>query len=145
MKRIILFSVLSLLLSATIGCEKDEKKTIDKELLGTWKCIGFGNTVTDKIKPIEPQSCEKCYTITYKENGTLLGTSAFVNMKMNYSIIADRIVFDKKYMLTDIGEVGDGDEFRHYITRDKNKFLIKENKLLIFYTKTEYLLFKFIK
>ncbi len=141
MKKTILFTTIALLFSLMGGCEKDDKKTINKALLGTWKCIGFGNTETGKIRPIEPQNCDRCYIITFKQNGTLLGISSLVNIKMNYSIINDKILFDEEYAMTDIGEMGDGNQFRYLIAKNKNRFLIKKKQLSIFYSKNEYLLF----
>ncbi len=142
MKKHILFSVIALLLSATIGCEKDEEKTVNRKIYGTWKCVGFGNTQTDKITPIEPQNSEKCYIITFKKDGTMSGYSSTNELKGNYEVSNNNQCLFTSFGGTKRGEIGDGDLFWKRM-RLVSFYEIKKEKLSLFYSKTEYLLFNF--
>ncbi len=128
------------------GCEdKEDKytKNDDQSIVGTWKCIGFGNTETNEIKPIEPQNCEKCYTITFKENGTFFGMVAANSISGRYTIHFKSINFID-VLTTDINEPYDGGFFKNIISRSKinnHKFSKKEELLLYYNDKKEYLLF----
>ncbi len=117
---------------------KNPKKT-NKELLGVWKCIGFGNTKTGKIRPIEPQNCDKCFTLNFKNDGSLIAYSTFQLENPRYSIYDDYLTIS--FLYTFIGEAGDGDNFRQILSFNKKQYKIKNNQLFIYYSKNEYLLF----
>ncbi len=117
---------------------KKPKRT-NKELLGTWKCIGFGNIETGKIKPIEPQNCEKCFTLNFKPNGSLIAYSTFQLENPKYSIYDDYLTIS--FLYTFIGEEGDGNDFRQILSFNKKQYKIKNNQLFIYYSKNKYLLF----
>ncbi len=137
MKKYIFFSAIALLALVTLGCEKD---SIDKNLIGTWKCIGFGNNKTDKVKPIEPKNCNKCYIITFKENGIFEGRSCFNTLKGQYKLNKKQLKFINIWG-TDVGEMEDCLLFTEIIKKT-NIYNIKKNKLFLYYSNAEYLLFE---
>ncbi len=142
MKKIILFSAIALLLSATIGCEKDEEKTVNRKIYGTWKCVGFGNTETDKVTPMEPQDCDRCYVITFKKDGTIEGYSSTNKLMGYYKISNNNQFVFTRFGGTKLGERGNGSLFWKRMRR-VSSYQIKKEKLSLFYSKTEYLLFNF--
>ncbi len=109
-----LIFLIALFLSVEIGSCDDKEykytKNDDQSIVGTWKCIGFGNTETNEIKPIEPQDCEKCYTITFKENGTFEGKS-FINVFSGSYTVNTREIKIKNTVGTEVGEMGDAGIF----------------------------------
>ncbi len=145
MRKLILFSALALFVFATVGCEKnkEEQKKEEKEIpiVGTWKCIGFGNTKTGKVRPIESQDCKKCYIITFKEDGTFTAKSR-LKLSGKYKIEGEKIKYRNlsETFFQKIGEMGDGDDFRKFLT-ESSTYNLHQNSLKLFYSKTEYLLF----
>ncbi len=123
--------------------DREDHTLTDDLLIGTWKCVGFGNSETDKVVPIEPQDCDKCYILTFKENGTIEGQTSTNALSGEYKIYGNkkvnRLHFDKLEG-TEIGEIGDGDKYYHIFHRRKH-YKIKDNQLFIYYPEKEYLLF----
>ncbi len=75
-----------------VSCEEDDP--IDKRLIGTWKCIGYGKKGSETIIPLEPKTCEECYVITFKENEEVSVRGALPpKIRMEYSIVKGKIVF----------------------------------------------------
>ncbi len=145
MKKVFLFSIIALFFSITIGCEKcDEKdnpkkKIVNKEFLGVWKCAGFGNTETGKIRPIKPQNCEKCFTLNFKNDGSFIIYSTFELENSGYIVIGNTLIIT--FLYTYIGEEGDGNDFREILANTQHPYKIENNQLFIYYSNTEYLLF----
>ena len=121
------------------SCEKEEKN----ELLGAWKCIGFGNSETQEFKLIEPQNCCCCYKITFSDNGLCGGRSSNNSITWNYKIEEDSISLILRIM-TFAGEIHE-DGFT-YIDAIGNVYayeLITQERLRLFYKGEDfnYLLF----
>ncbi|HTN69186.1 MAG TPA: lipocalin family protein [Dysgonamonadaceae bacterium] len=71
----ILLTVIALcLLISGKGCEKSNKITSD--IIGTWKLVGFGNTADNSLKEAGPKDCDKCYTITFKNDEKIFGVTS---------------------------------------------------------------------
>ncbi len=117
----------------------------DNLLIGTWKCVGFGNSETGKVVPIEPQGCEKCYILTFNKNGTIEGQTSTNALAGEYKIYGNkkvnRIGFDK-ITTTAADEIGDGDKYyRAIFLPSKKHHKVKGNQLFIYYAGKRYLLF----
>ncbi len=123
------------------GCEdKEDTKNDNNDIVGTWKCIGFGNEETKKVKPIWSKHCEKCYTITFKEDGIFEGKSLFNGFSGKYKV--NQTSFEMTNIGgTKIGEMGDAGIFIHGIYNAQN-CIFEEDSVCVYYSKTAYLLFK---
>ncbi len=123
-----------------IACSKKEDPVpIDNKIIGRWKCIGFGNIKTGKIKPIEPKDCEKCYAMVFKKDGNFEGHSC-ANL-----LVGQYQAYNKQFDFisvggTEVGEMGDCRFFAE-ILRSINTYGIKDNKLFLYYSGNEYLIF----
>ncbi len=146
MRKIILFSAIAIFALAIAGCSiKDEAPVlINNGIIGTWKCIGFGNTRTDKVKLIEPNDCDKCYVITFRKDGTFSGHSNLLPLSGNYKIENNNVTLSNlnNYFIYEIGEFYDGNNFRATFRSVESVDISKPN-LKLYYSKVDYLLFKF--
>ncbi len=139
MKIKLLFATLLLCVSI-MGCEdEDVNKNASDIIRGTWKCVGFGNSKTDKIKLIEPKDCKKCYILTFEKDGIFEGRSVLNGFKGNYKI-NDTLLKITKIEGTKIGEMGDAGIFIDGIY-NVHSALFTPQYVHIYYSKTEYLLF----
>ncbi len=120
------------------SCEKDKN-----ELIGTWKCVGFGSSETQAFRPIEPMDCDKCYKFSF-QNDNVFGGQTYTNgVSWHYEIINDSIKFTHQFS-TDVNELYDGDEFRNAIENTFAYQLNDSGALKLFYTGEDfnYLLFE---
>ncbi|MDO5666144.1 MAG: META domain-containing protein [Bacteroidia bacterium] len=135
----ILLLIVALFLFGGMGCEKKENTT-PPTLVGSWKCIGFGDTKTGEVKEIEPKDCDKCYTITFKDDGTLSGQSSTNEISGEYLLIQKSIQI-LRLGGTKINELFDGNLYIESL-QNISKYEIKSGELKLFYTDQNYLLFK---
>jgi hypothetical protein len=126
------------------SCKKEDSPIENKnELIGTWKCIGFGNTETETFRSIEPMDCDKCYKFSF-QNDNVFGGQTYTNgVSWHYEIINDSIKFTHQFS-TDVNELYDGDEFRNAIENTFAYQLNDSGALKLFYTGEDfnYLLFE---
>lgn len=142
----ILFTVMALLLIGSGGCEKENNNNV-KDLFGTWKCIGFGDSETNEITEIEPQDWEKSYTITFNVDGTLTGQTSTneASGKFKTDMDSKKVVIEFS-ALTEINELFDGTKFIEAINHVHSYNLTRQDDLQLFYVgENKYLLFKSIK
>ncbi len=162
MKKLFFLSAIALLIFATLGCDKKEnskdlninnlsynyckKNKLNKTIIGTWKCIGFGDTKTGKIKPIQPTNCDKCYVITFKEYGVLNGFTSSNKIFGNYEFNNDSgYILLHSLMGTEVNELCDGKLYVECLSTSINySFSDKDELLLYFNNKKECLIFKFM-
>ncbi len=131
--------LIALFLSVGIwGCEdKENNKNDNQSIVGTWKCIGFGNTETNEIKPIEPLDCEKCYTITFREDGTFEGYASLDLLSGNYKVANNVITISNlsDSFFNKNGQMGDGHEFKIKFSLISGNFTINKTGLILFLDK----------
>ena len=115
-----------------------------------WKLSGIVDVKTGELNAFESYTidgkyCEKCYTITFKENGTFTGFSTTNEMHGNYLI--DYPTHDFKISGlggTKVGEVGNGYLYWD-ILRTVQSFDLLESELKLYYNdKDNYLSYKLI-
>ncbi len=127
------------------ACEKENNNV--KDLLGTWKCIGFGDSETNEITEIEPHGWEKSYTITFNADGTLTGQTSTNEASGNFKADMDskKVVIEFS-ALTEINELFDGTKFIEAINHIHSYNLTRQDDLQLFYGEEDkYLFFKAIK
>ena len=140
-RKTFLFSVIALfLLIGGMGCEKEKEEYGSTELYGTWKLAGFGNTADHTLREAEPKECEKCYTITFLSDGTITGHTSTNEIGGEYQIKGESLHF-LKIGGTKINELFDG---RNYVEAlyKVHRFEIASKQLKLYYSDTDYLLFK---
>lgn len=160
-EKALLWAILIMILSVFGACQKegglDEEGMIDLKdipenpeyanlsLIGTtWKLIGFGNESTGKLKPAEPEDCEKCYKISFNDNGEIWGQSIvnFVNGSFSFEQNTDRVFKEFSFgQMTYAGEFHDGGLFIDAM-KGVSKYDITTRGLLLYYSSREYLLFE---
>ncbi|MCK0203617.1 hypothetical protein MWN41_11385 [Ornithobacterium rhinotracheale] len=141
--KILFFSLIIGLFALTTACNNDDDPKPSTELIGQWKCLGFGNTNGEfrKISPNE-EDCEKCYTIDFRDNYEFFVKSA--------QFISGIYSTEKKFLkleklnLTEILLEGDALLFSDNLQK-VSRYKIQNSKLYLFYSDTEYLLFKPLK
>lgn len=128
-----------------VGCEK--KTPADNKIIGSWKCIGFGNAETNNFKDIEPKNCDKCYTITFNTDGTLIGHTSTNNMNGGYvAETSAKTIKITRFGGTKINELLDGNEYVKAINQINSYLITSEGNLQFFYeNQSKYLLFELIK
>ena len=112
---------------------------IPSELIGSWKLEGFGDTKTNAFREAEPKDCTICYTLIFLRNGMLTGKSSTNEMIGEYVINEQNI----KIRLggTKKGEILDGYKYTEVIN-NIHRFEIVSKQLKLYYSDTDYLLFK---
>lgn len=148
----ILFTGITLfLLIGGMGCSREaitnpEKVTNSEELIGSWKCVGFGNLKTDKTVEIKPKDCEKCYTLTFNAEKKLNGHTSTNEIWGEFIIdtSTNKIKFNELGG-TKINELLDGREFVEALHQVNSYDLTKDSLLLFYEIETKYLLFNRIK
>jgi len=109
--RTLLFTLFALLLlPGGAGCEKETEEQAPTELYGTWKLVGFGNTVDNTFRKAEPRECDKCYTITFLKEGTITGHTSTNEIVGEYCIKGENLDF-LNIGGTKINELFDGREY----------------------------------
>ncbi len=148
----IIFLLVLFLSVGMMGCDdKEEKKDNNtpgnKGIIGTWKCVGFGNAETNKVKPIKSQDCNKCYILRLNADGTVGGKSSTNEVQGHFEV--DLKLKKLKVSIgvrTYINEYLDGNLYLETINKVTHYSLSKENELLLYYNdKKEYLLFSLKK
>lgn len=146
-RKTILFAAISLLLLiGGTGCEKEKEKEKEKEeynsteLYGTWKLAGFGNTAGNTLREAEPKDCEKCYTITFLSDGKITGHTSTNEIGGEYQIKGENLDF-LKIGGTEINELFDGQDYVEALYK-VDRFAIVSKQLKLYYSDTNYLLFK---
>ncbi|MDD3701476.1 MAG: hypothetical protein PHC55_07600 [Bacteroidales bacterium] len=131
-----------LLIMSLMGCRKDS--AMDYSVVGSWKCVGFGDTKTNNVKEIEPKDCEECYIMTFREDGTFSGKSTINLLSKNYVVSNNKLSFPNGVLATYVLEEGDGALFTDALTK-VFQFSLQESELKLFYSKTEFLVFNRLK
>jgi hypothetical protein len=145
MKRKIVLCVIAVLVFTLTNCvDNGETLVNSNSLSGTkWILEGMADVQTDKIKKLEPEDCEGCYTLTFNMDNTF-GTHSSTN-KMGGRYAADyetNNINITNFGGTKIGEVGDGHLWWD-IFPAADSFSIQANKLILFYNGNKnYVLFK---
>ncbi len=150
MKRVFILVALFLSLGI-VSCDDDDKNdnnnSDNKRIVGTWKCVGFGNVETNKVKPIKPQDCNKCYILRFNADGTVGGKSSTNEVQGHFEV--DLKLKKLKVSMgvrTFINEYLDGDLYLETINKVTHYSLSKKDELLLYYNdKKEYLLFSLKK
>ncbi|OJV37512.1 MAG: hypothetical protein BGO29_03450 [Bacteroidales bacterium 36-12] len=143
LRKKILLLIPCLLTIIWMGCKEDSE--VNQSIVGSWKCVGFGDTKTNNVKEIELKDCEECYTMTFKEDGTFSGRSILNILSGEYEIFDKELIFTS-FFLTEIGEInGNGSKFTDVFTIKIFQCEIKKLTLKLFYSETEFLLFNRLK
>ena len=138
----ILFSC-GIIIFMTFSCEEENENS--NPLIGSWKCIGFGDSETNEIIEIEPKDCEKCYKLTFKEDRTFSGYSVLniLSGKYEFDIKNNKLIFPTGIGGTEVMEEGDALLFKNLL-KDACSYSINNKQLLIYYSDNQYLLFNII-
>ncbi|MDR0612046.1 MAG: META domain-containing protein [Dysgonamonadaceae bacterium] len=112
-----------------------------------WKLLGIVDVKTGELKAlksytVDGKDCEKCYTVTFKEDGTFTGFSTTNELYGNYLINYSTHDFKISGLGgTKMGELGDG-QIYDVILRTVQSFNLVENELKLYYNnKNNYLSF----
>ena len=112
---------------------------IPSELIGSWKLEGFGDTETNAFREAEPKDCTVCYTLIFLRNGMLTGKSSTNEMMGEYVINEQNIKI--RFGGTKKGELFDGGKYVEAVNKI-HRFEIVSKQLKLYYSDTNYLLFK---
>lgn len=149
MKQIFIF-IISMTLS--MGLYAGDGNTVNNvtvpSLIGNkWKLLGIVDAKTNLLKvlksyTVDGKDCEKCYTVTFKEDGTFTGFSTtnelYGNYRINYSTHDFKISGIGE---RNVGELGDGDLYCNALSTVQSCDLV-ENELKLYYNnKNNYLSF----
>lgn len=120
------------------SCKKET--AIPAGLLHTWKLEGMQTAETPgSLKKLEPADCDKCYTLTFKSNGTFSGKSAINILQGRFSVKEKNIHFPT-IGGTLVGEIGDPVFFTDHLKK-VFRYEMTGSKLKLFYSSSEYYLF----
>ncbi len=129
-------AVLLLLAVALSGCERNKNPLKNTE----WKLYGFGNTTDNTLREAEPKDCNICYTISFREDGTITGHTSTNEIRGQYLIKGRKLNF-MELVGTEIKEIFDGDKYVE-VLHQVEQFEIISEQLKLYYGNTNYLLFK---
>ncbi|MDO5664727.1 MAG: hypothetical protein Q4G63_05665 [Bacteroidia bacterium] len=115
-------------------------KSIEYALMGIWQLTGFGNAVDNSVKVAEPKDCERCYTLIFKNNETFVGHTSTNEVAGVYRL-NDKLVDIVNVGGTERNELMDGKLYVESLLK-VFKYEVKDNDLKLFYTHTDYLLYK---
>jgi len=119
-----------------------KKDDTTNPLIGSWKCLGFGNTQTGTFEEIEPKDCDKCYTLNFKEDGTITGHTSTNNSSWKYNINSNEIKIHDQFS-TDINELYNGWQYVEAILKVHTYEINEQGDLLLYYeNENNYLIFK---
>ncbi len=131
----IITTVVLVVATVMSGCSKEEYT----DLYNSWRFIGFGESGSRGIIPVEPVDCDYCYTITFHKDGTFEGWSVRNKFSGKFEVSGNNISIT--YLSTTlVGEWGDAGRF-HSNIRDFRKFYVEEYTLKMFYSDTTFFLF----
>ncbi len=145
MKKILFFTAAVFLIFVVASCESGEVLDDGRSIVGTWKCIGFGNAVSaDSFKEIVPKDCEECFILTFKEDGSCEGFTVSNEILGTYEIKKNKRNITLTLATTKIKELYDGGLYsailRHSIS---NYAFSAKGELLLYYNgEKEWLVFK---
>lgn len=124
-----------------LSCQNKDDVT-DAPLKGTkWKLVGFVAAATGKVKEAEPAS-EKCYLLTFNENGIFTGVSS-TNQLMGTYVLDNEAsgIHITNIGGTEINELFDGKLYVERLAAIQS-FAITKNSLKLYYNvQKDYLLF----
>ncbi len=129
-----------------VSCEEDDP--IDKRLIGTWKCIGYGKKGSETIIPLEPKNVKDSYFITFKENGEITAKySPLDSVTEKYSCYNGYLkIHPSSEYYTGGWITGDYEKFHFLFSRNLiHTYRFQNKKLFVYYTyerKEEYFVFK---
>jgi hypothetical protein len=149
MKQIFIFIML---LTLSMGLYAGDSNTVNNAAIPSltgvkWKLIGIGDVKTDELKAlksytVDGKDCKKCYTVTFKENGTFTGFSTtnelYGNYLINYSTHDFKI---SELGGLKINELGDGNIYFTLLGTVQSYDLIESGLKLYYNNKNNYLLF----
>ncbi|MDR1347104.1 MAG: hypothetical protein LBJ63_01545 [Prevotellaceae bacterium] len=136
-------AILLLMAGMMISCGKDNEKE-NVSLKGTkWKLVEFVQVSEGTTKIPEPQS-DQCYWITFESNTTFSGKTSTNAIYVHYRInLSTSTIYIDNISGTEINELFDGKLYMEclYLV---NYFEVTETSLMLYYNKTDYLLFRSI-
>jgi hypothetical protein len=141
MKLIIIQTNIVLLLIFTVmsGCENGQQED-SLELFGTWKFFAFGDS-DGSIRTAQPDDCEKCYVITFKEDSTMVGKSVINILGKGFILSGSQLSFPWGVLATDVLEEGDPHIFTEAL-ENVTSFQIEKFQLKLYYSDNKFLLFQ---
>jgi len=142
MKNLIFIFLLAITI-AVVGCDSndDDQPTL---LEGTkWKLAGIVDVETGNLKVLEPEDCDKCYTLTFDTKNTFTTNSASNGLSGNYKVDYEKkSIYFTNLMGTERGELGDGNLWWSFFYLIEY-FSLQENELKLYYNENfNYLFFK---
>ncbi len=143
MKKLLFF--IAIVLFTVASCEKSDTTDDGRSIIGTWQCIGFGNTeISDAFKEIEPKDCEKCFVLTFKEDGSCGGFAVSNEIAGSYTLNRDKQELKPNiHMVTEINELYDGNLYLSLLGKVANYSFSDKGELLLYYNdQKEWLIFK---
>ena len=149
MKQIFIFI---LIMTLSMGLYAGDDNTVNNAAVPSltgikWKLVGIGDVKTDELKAlksytVDGKDCAKCYTVTFKENGTFTGFSTtnelYGNYLINYSTHDFKI---SELGGLKINELGDGNIYFTLLGIVQSYDLIESGLKLYYNNKNNYLLF----
>ena len=130
-------------LCVIMGMGSCEDKISVTDLYHTWKFQGFGNTNDNHFEKATPSDCDKCYVLTFSEDGTLSGHSTTNGFSGEYTIDGKyiKIIY---FIRTKIYESGNGEKYLKKMNQIQ-RYEIIDNKLKLYYNQGQnYLLFNLL-
>lgn len=115
------------------ACEKEN----ENELIGTWQCIGFGNTQTQFIRLIEPQY-KGYYELTFANDSMCGAWTTLNSVNWYYQIQKDSIVFTSSHETQVLEKYDDVYIFKDAINNAYAYEIFAQERLKIFYKGNEY-------
>ena len=120
------------------GCEKEPQED-RQNLFGTWKFVAFGTT-DGSTRTAQPNDCDKCYVITFKEDTTMVGKSVINILGKKFILSVDQLSFPWGVLATEVLEEGDPHLFTEAL-ENVNSFKAEKSQLKLFYAGNKFLLF----
>ncbi|GAB6012691.1 META domain-containing protein [Viscerimonas tarda] len=145
MKKILfILTALFVLTTGMSGCDKEEEKNLSPNpLQGTkWKLAGYTINEEKMLRILEPQDCERCYTIIFKSDNTLEGMSSTNEFSGEYEVdLKSSSLQIRNLVGTKINEVFDGQYYADAIKNVK-KFGVFDDKLTLYCNENDCLYFQ---
>ncbi|AIQ00288.1 hypothetical protein [Ornithobacterium rhinotracheale] len=142
--KILFFSLFIGLFVLTTACNNDDDPKPPTELIGQWKCLGFGNT-NGEFRAIEPtERAEVIYILHFKNDFTLSSATSTNSIWGKYNTYDSQTI---KILLasTNVAEFEDGGKYIKSLYDADHYSFTKKGNLQLFYSDTEYLLFNPLK
>ncbi|MCK0206044.1 hypothetical protein [Ornithobacterium rhinotracheale] len=143
--KILFFSLIIGLFALTTACNNDDDPKPPTELIGQWKCLGFGNT-NGEFRVIEPtERAEGIYILHFKSDFTFTGVTSTNEVGGKYKANNSKTFKILSLGGTKINELFDGKKYVDALQKTQRYSFTKKGNLQLFYSDTEYLLFKPLK